>query len=476
MSSGNKSGVIDTLSGERARLNAARWVLWGNVVFATVGVTLHTFFRLFVDHGSINWSYQIPTLGIGAAAILALRWLRQSLSRAMLSFTLLGIVCVSGLLIHELETNLSSRDYMFIIPMFHVGIFALGLILGFKAAVRYATVVALILLLGGVVYGKIDETVLAAALAYAVALPAKVVEQLVGESTAEISEINKKLRKEIAEREQAEEALRQHREHLEELVRERTVELEERNAELDAFAHTVAHDLKNPLAVVTGFAEALRECHHTLPVEDLQRYLYTLERNGRKMKNIVDELLLLAGVREMDVGTEPLDMANIVAEAQKRLVHLIEERQAEIMAPPEESWPAALGYGPWVEEVWVNYLSNAIEHGGRPPRVELGFDLSGAAREYGTVRFWVRDNGPGLTSEEQARLFTPFTQLNQVSAKGHGLGLSIVRRIVEKLGGQVGVESKVGRGSVFYFDLLDVSADLSQPDVGPESRERVFAL
>jgi signal transduction histidine kinase len=69
------------------------------------------------------------------------------------------------------------------------------------------------------------------------------------------------------------------------------------------------------------------------------------------------------------------------------------------------------------------------------------------------VCFWVRDNGAGLTAEEQSRLFTPFARLDQVRAKGHGLGLSIVRRIVEKLGGQVGVESEVGRGSVFSFTL-----------------------
>ena len=69
------------------------------------------------------------------------------------------------------------------------------------------------------------------------------------------------------------------------------------------------------------------------------------------------------------------------------------------------------------------------------------------------VRFWVRDNGPGITPEDQARLFVPFTRLGQARVGGHGLGLSIVRRIVEKLGGQVGVESQVGQGSVFSFTL-----------------------
>ena len=102
--------------------------------------------------------------------------------------------------------------------------------------------------------------------------------------------------------------------------------------------------------------------------------------------------------------------------------------------------------------LWVSYLSNAIKYGGQPPRVELGATVQAD----GMVRFWVRDDGPGLTPEEQARLFIPFTRLDQVRAKGHGLGLSIARRIVEKLDGQVGVESEVGQGSVFSFTLSSV--------------------
>ena len=192
------------------------------------------------------------------------------------------------------------------------------------------------------------------------------------------------------------------------------------------------------------------------------------------MSSIVDELLLLAEVRMVEeVETKPLDMANIVVRARERLTHIIEKHQAEIILPAV--WTAALGHAPWVEEVWVNYLSNAIKYGGQPPRVELGFDEpvnrrisadslphrpadgSTELAEVSMVRFWVRDNGPGIPAEDQARLFAPFTQLDGVHAEGHGLGLSIVRRIVEKLGGQVGVESQVGRGSAFTFTLLAVS-------------------
>jgi signal transduction histidine kinase len=78
------------------------------------------------------------------------------------------------------------------------------------------------------------------------------------------------------------------------------------------------------------------------------------------------------------------------------------------------------------------------------------------------VRFWIRDNGVGLTAEERSRLFAPFTQLDKIRAEGHGLGLSIVRRIIEKLGGQVGVESEgiPGQGSLFFFSLPEA---ISQP-------------
>lgn len=224
-------------------------------------------------------------------------------------------------------------------------------------------------------------------------------------------------------------------------------ELQQRLEELDAFAHTVAHDLKNPLTRIIGYAELLEGEFDTLPEEDLRGFLGVIARGGRKMENIINELLLLASVREGEVESQPLDMFDIVNEVQRRLSHMIEGSQAQIIVP--ESWPAALGHGPWVEEVWLNYISNAIKYSGRPPRLEL----AGAAEPGGAVRFWVRDNGPGLSEEDQGRLFAPFTRLHQLRAEGHGLGLSIVRRIVDKLGGRAGVESKVGKGSVFYFTL-----------------------
>lgn len=262
-------------------------------------------------------------------------------------------------------------------------------------------------------------------------------EEVVTERTTELSQANRALQSEISERKQVEETLRQ-----------QTLELAARNEELDAFAHTVAHDLKNPLTIVVGYGELLYNRIHRLKTEDRTYYLKVLVQNAHRMTRIINELLLLASVRQLtDVEFAFLDTPSIVQEVLARLDNMVKESQAQVLVP--ETWPQAYGYAAWVEEVWVNYLSNALKYGGTPPIVELGATEQGD----GYVRFWVRDNGHGLTPEEQSRLFTLFTRLDKVRAKGYGLGLSIVQRIVKKLGGQVGVTSQIGGGSTFYFTI-----------------------
>jgi PAS domain S-box-containing protein len=179
-------------------------------------------------------------------------------------------------------------------------------------------------------------------------------------------------------------------------------ELQARNEELDAFAHTVAHDLKTPVHLITGYAEVLAKYYPTLSEEERQHDLNVIMRSGLKMGKIIDELLLLAELHKAEVETRPLDMANILAESVNRLTHDIEGTQAEIVWLNSATWPAALGYGPWVEEVWVNYLSNALKYGSTPlikPHIELG----AAVQPDWMVRHWVRDHGPGVTPETQSK-------------------------------------------------------------------------
>ncbi len=242
---------------------------------------------------------------------------------------------------------------------------------------------------------------------------------------------------EIAERKQAQAHLQMY-----------AKELEARNSELDTFAHMVAHDLKNPLNAVLGYSEMLLEDAGASCNAMQREMLQEVVRSAERMLSIIDELLVLSSLHHIEkVGQSELDMALIVAEVQGRLRYMIETSGAVIIVP--DQWPKAMGYSAWVEEVWANYISNAIKYGGQPPRVELGAtDLKN-----GWLRFWVKDNGPGVTEEEKARLFVPFTRMDQIRARGHGLGLSIVRQIVERMGGEVGVESTPGQGATFYFTL-----------------------
>ena len=157
---------------------------------------------------------------------------------------------------------------------------------------------------------------------------------------------------------------------LEDRVSQRTADLQARNEELDAFAHTVAHDLKMPISHIVGLAETVTNKFEALPKTDRQRYLEIIQQSGHKMASIIDALLLLSGVREMEIPVTPLDMDYIVTEARQRLAHL--NRQYGVTVSVPEAWPEVVGYAPWVEEIWVNYLSNGMKYGGHPPKLKLG--------------------------------------------------------------------------------------------------------
>lgn len=227
-------------------------------------------------------------------------------------------------------------------------------------------------------------------------------------------------------------------------------DLRQTNSELDAFSHTVAHDLKSPLSVLLGFADLLENEIANLEQDDTVEYLRTMGQTTQKMISIVDELLLLSQMRKADVTLVPVDIEFAVNESLMGLAYLRSQHNAEIVVTTQD-WPSAMGYPAWIEAVWTNYISNAIKYGSEPPRVEIGATVEGD-----WVRYWVRDNGEGLTQDQIDKLFKPFERLHTERAKGHGVGLTIVHRIMEKLGGKVHVESVLGQGSEFSFLLRRV--------------------
>jgi signal transduction histidine kinase/Flp pilus assembly protein TadD len=259
---------------------------------------------------------------------------------------------------------------------------------------------------------------------------------------------NVALQQEIYERRQVEEALRVTNQQLQEAI----IESEQLIADLNAFDYMVAHDLKTPLTNLVLSSEILWEKFSNSLDPDVTAFLDVIRQMATKMNLIITELLVLASVRQQQVVPQTLDMKMIVDQVEIRLNHMITETNTEIIKP--STWPNAMGYAQWIEEVWANYISNAIKYGGNPPRIELGAE----SQPDGSVRYWVHDNGDGLSQEAITQLFTAFTRLDKVRATGHGLGLSIVKRIIEKLNGQVDIQSEgaPGRGSIFSFTLPGV--------------------
>ena len=224
--------------------------------------------------------------------------------------------------------------------------------------------------------------------------------------------------------------------------------LREQNESLEAYAHTVAHDLKNPLNVVLNFASLLKE-EPGLSPQTLEDLGYIIE-SARRMNHIIHDLLLLAQIRIEDVRPAPVPMSPVADEVLSRLRMEIESTHANVTLPRE--WMDAMGIAPWIQAVWVNFVSNAMKYGGSPPQIEL--TCAADPERPGFVRYGVSDNGPGIPPEEMRRIFKEFSRVGGSKAEGHGIGLSICRRILRKLGGDVGVENHTDSpGCTFYFVL-----------------------
>lgn len=223
-------------------------------------------------------------------------------------------------------------------------------------------------------------------------------------------------------------------------------ELTARNQELDAFSYTIAHDLKSPLSLIEGYAEMIGE--YDLPVAGrahLDMIQVTIERMGR----MIEQLLLLAQLRDASETAVPLAPRPILYAALARFTPRIEGRGLLVWIEPDLL--PVMGHASWLEEVFANLISNAIKYigGDNPePVIRIRSQLLN-----GMVRYEIIDNGLGVDPEYQGKIFDLFARFHREEAAGTGMGLAIVQRIIQKLGGQVGVESTPGQGSTFWFTL-----------------------
>jgi signal transduction histidine kinase len=219
--------------------------------------------------------------------------------------------------------------------------------------------------------------------------------------------------------------------------------------DLDAYARSVAHELKNPISSVVSLSELIKISLSENKKDEAIEIAGMVKEQTEKIVKIIDDLLILSKIRKEEIKITSIDIKRILNEVLKRLHSEIIMRKAILRMP--DHWPKVLGHNQWIAEVWMNLITNALKYGGIPPEINFGFEMETES----IYRLWIQDNGNGLPSESLAKIFDDFERLGRKDIQGHGLGLPIVKRIVEKLGGEVNVESsnKTGEGCKFSFTL-----------------------
>jgi signal transduction histidine kinase len=253
----------------------------------------------------------------------------------------------------------------------------------------------------------------------------------------------------LAQIQARDEALRKAQAELEERVRARTEALQNTLREMESFTYTISHDLRAPLRAMTGFSRALLDDYGPRLDPTGTEYLARIAQAARKMDTLILDLLDYSRLTRQEVKIEPLDLNQLAVDILRQMEAEIRERRADIVV--EGPLPRVMGHPLTLSQTLTNLLSNAIKFvaPGVLPRVRLR-----AFRRDGNIRVEVEDNGIGIAAEYRERIFRIFERLNPVEAyPGTGIGLAIVRRAMERMGGRSGVESEPGRGSRFWIEL-----------------------
>ena len=252
----------------------------------------------------------------------------------------------------------------------------------------------------------------------------------------------------------AQEELRQHRDHLEQLVQQRTVDLANAvdnlarsNKELEQFAYVASHDLQEPLRMVASYTELLAERYEGQLDQKADKYIKYAVDGAKRMQRLINDLLALSRVNTRGNPFEPTDSLNVVQDVLKGLEKVIQETNAEIRIG---SLPTVQGDSTQLAQLFQNLISNAIKyHGEAPPVVDIS-----ARRENNQWVFAVKDNGIGVDPQFFERIFVIFQRLHERDQyPGTGIGLTVAKKIVERHGGRMWVESEPGQGATFLFTL-----------------------
>jgi signal transduction histidine kinase len=250
----------------------------------------------------------------------------------------------------------------------------------------------------------------------------------------------------------AEEEIRQLAETLEQRVIQRTTQLEEANQALQAFAYSVSHDLRAPLRAMQGFSEALLEDYGEGLDETGRDYARRIVAAAERMDRLIRDLLAYSRLSRAEMVPQTVSLQAAVDEACQALAETLSARGAEVSL--RGALPAVRAHWSTLVQVLINLLSNAVTYvaPGTAPRVRVWAEPRGRR-----VRLWIEDNGIGISSEHHERIFRVFERLHGVETyAGTGVGLAIVRKGLERMGGAAGVESAPGSGSRFWIELPQV--------------------
>jgi two-component system sensor histidine kinase KdpD len=224
---------------------------------------------------------------------------------------------------------------------------------------------------------------------------------------------------------------------------------------------TVAHELRGPLTALATSSELLAEDFSHLDPEQVKSMLGAMHRRTLWLQGLVENLLAAATIREgrLQLHRQPLSMVDIVAEVETVVSPLLEQRGQRLRVRIAHVVPEVLGDSRRLGQVLINLILNASKFGVPNTSIDVTISVRG-----GTVRVAVADRGPGVSPEQTQRLFEPYYRAPSTAGSGKdgvGLGLSIVKSIVEAHNGQVGVESRRGGGARFWFSLPTVGRGLS---------------